>query len=281
MNNSQLVKLRDVLNVYFSYSEVADIMLSLGIDPEYLSGTSKSQKIREFIVYLQRHDQLTDLINLIAHERPDVDLSFLSGEPSDSSQSPTSPRITGQLTSTLEEVISSATATVTDNISSIPVYQKDIETLEHELAGLRQQTLELATRIESGDSESKAVYELVTAMVGAANRAVGRTEDLTAVLVPPENPRIRLLMEHDVDRLEEYRSDENIAFLLTGLFAGAAVSIFVNWATDSTFSPTPISITLLILFGLLALGAYYWGYRLKKRADTIHKRQPQAPNTNS
>ncbi len=254
-------------------------MFDLGVDPELLPGQSKTQKSRELVVFMERRGKLDQLVDAIERLQPVLGLSQLTAPDSDSSRYPVSAPVTGQLSSSLEGISLDATAVVTQNTPPIPVYQKDIDGLKNEIAGLRQQTIELIAKIGSGDSESKAVDELANEIIRAANRAVGRTEDLTAVLVPPKNPRIRLLMEHDVDRLEEYRSDENIAFLLTGLFAGAAVSIFVNWATDSTFSPTPISITLLILFGLLALGAYYWGYRLKKRAETIHKRQPQAPNT--
>jgi hypothetical protein len=265
------------LNKYFSYEELRLLIFELGIEFEDLPGASKREKSRELIVFLERQGRLSELIQYIRLDRPDVDLGLVTEEAQEQPLIPTP--ITGEFSTTQGSDRIEATGVLSGNIPSGPVYQRDLVGLQNELATLRQSVLELNKKSESDHSSDRQIDALQDEIIRTLNRAVGRTEDLKADLILPEDRGIRLIMEHDVDRLEEYRSDENIAFLLIGLFAGAAVGIIVNWATDSAFAPTPISITLLLLFALLAIGASLWSYRLKRRVSSIYKRIPQASNS--
>ena len=245
------------------------------MDLEGLPGATKSTKSRELLIYLQRHDRLSDLISAIRQVRPSVDLSFFNLETADEK---TSKPAEGESASILDDIIGDATGSLGE-LPSSSAYERDVVGLQNELAALRQSVLELHKRLEPGTQDDERVALLQREIERSLNRAVGRTEDLTAALILPEDRTIRLIMEHDVDRLEEYRSDENLAFLMIGLFAGAAVGIVVNWVTDSTFSPTPISITFLILFALLAGAAAYWSYRLKNRVSQVYSRLPVRRNS--
>jgi hypothetical protein len=262
----------------FSYEELRDAVFELNLEFDELSGQSKSQKSRELIVYLDRRNRLPELIEYIKRVRPNAYPFVLGGDSLSQLLGPVARPNTGQGDLTLDDVTVVATGVSTDADISTPVYQRDIIGLQNEVAGLRQQIFELISRTEDSNSEDQSVDELIDEIVKTVNRTVGRTEDLKADLILPINRGIRLFMEHDVDRLEEYRSDENIAFLLVGLFAGAAVGIVVNWATDSTFAPTPISITLLLLFAILAIGAGFWSRRLKGRVTKVYTRLPQLPD---
>jgi hypothetical protein len=75
-----------------------------------------------------------------------------------------------------------------------------------------------------------------------------------------------------IDRLEEYRSDENLYYTLLGVFAGGILGILANWATTALPTLPPFSVILIILLLILAAadGVILW--RLGRRKAKVSKR---------
>lgn len=69
MNRFELLK---ELRANFSDSELRDLCLELGIDYEDLPGASKADKARELILYLERRDQLPQMLAICRRLRPNV-----------------------------------------------------------------------------------------------------------------------------------------------------------------------------------------------------------------
>jgi hypothetical protein len=66
----QRARLLEMLNVAFSFDELRDLALDLGIDWIDLPGDTRSAKARELILYLERHGRLNELIRSVAEQRP-------------------------------------------------------------------------------------------------------------------------------------------------------------------------------------------------------------------
>ena len=66
------VKLLEMLRAYFDETELRDICFVLDIDYEVLSGTSKADKTRELIAYVDRRGELPQLLATCEGLRPHV-----------------------------------------------------------------------------------------------------------------------------------------------------------------------------------------------------------------
>lgn len=69
---------RDVLQLYrkmeplFNESELEVVCFELGVQYEDLKGRNRLDKLRELIIYMERRQQLPDLINVVQKQRPRV-----------------------------------------------------------------------------------------------------------------------------------------------------------------------------------------------------------------
>lgn len=248
------VRLAQTLNDFFSLEELITLAFKLDIDYENLVGEGKSGKIRELIIYLERKGRLNDLISEVARIRPNAPLHEFRST------------VSGQLQP--QEQTEDETR------------QKDIIGLQSDVSNLRQLVLELKSSVVTNEKFDGYFAELLR----YANRAVDRTEELKADIVLPKNKTVRMFSEPQVNRLEnlnsrleQNRSDEVLAFLLIGLFAGAAVGVVVNWATDDPFNPTPVSITFLIFFLFLTLVAGFFAYQNHKRVLDVQNQIDKWP----
>lgn len=70
---AQLAQLRQHLVTAFNDSELRDLCFDVGIEYENLSGTSKADKVRELIAYLQRRDDIATLVTKVQTLRPHID----------------------------------------------------------------------------------------------------------------------------------------------------------------------------------------------------------------
>lgn len=155
--------------------------------------------------------------------------------------------------------------------------------LNIELASLRQQLVEIQKESLTAEELDRRLGD----MLKTANRAVGRSEELTARVILPqqEDMDVRLVPSHSLERLEEYRSDENIAYLLIGLFGGAILGILGNWVTSENFVITRVSTVLVFVFAFLTVACIFWTRRIHQRAvavrdQMLHKAVPSTtPNT--
>ena len=67
-----LVELRDLLDKCFSISELDTLCFDLGVDPENLSGSTKSERSRGLIAYVLRRNMLDQLVELCNKYRPNT-----------------------------------------------------------------------------------------------------------------------------------------------------------------------------------------------------------------
>jgi len=233
-SNADRSRLIDLIDKFLSFEETRALAFNLGLDFDGLHGESKSAKAREIVAYLERMGKLDRLIDTILELRPDFTMQFQS--------------------------FKSAKSTSTS----------DSDLLQIELASLRQQLDEIRKGTVTGDQLSTKLDESLK----TATRAIGRSEELTAriLLPPPEMTDVQLLPSGALDRLEEYRSDENIVYLLIGAFSGAMLGILSNWATSEDFIITRMSLVLLGIFAALFSISLIWVWRLHKRIAAIKQK---------
>lgn len=95
------------------------------------------------------------------------------------------------------------------------------------------------------------------------------SKDLTArvVLPPSEELEIRLLTTNSLDRLEEYRSNQNIWAAGVGLFGGAVMGIMVNFVTGAEVEKT--AWVLVVAFILVTAIFAYFFYADGKRVERV------------
>ena len=140
--------------------------------------------------------------------------------------------------------------------------------MENQIEALRK----LASTIQgkSGDSASTNVQELSQ----IADKIEESRRELTAPVTLPstEDMSIRLVPSHFLERLEEYRSDEGIALLVTGLFGGGVLGVLISLATGEVSRLSPFSIVLLILMIMLAVLSGYWIAKMRSRISKIRDR---------
>jgi H+/Cl- antiporter ClcA len=92
---------------------------------------------------------------------------------------------------------------------------------------------------------------------------------LTAPVKLPSDMSVKLVPSYLLEHLDEVRSDESIAYLLIGVFAGAEAGFVVNWATTEKFTMTRPSQVFCILFGVLLVGSIVWAWQLRKRSQGL------------
>lgn len=231
LNRSRLL---EVIREAFSYRELMTLSALLKVDFDSLRGEDASAKARELVAYMERHDRLQDLANLVQYQRPLLEIEQRA-----------KPLPAGGVTSST----------------------LDAEVLSIELTSLRQQLEEIQ---KEAVSDTQLEYRLQE-ILKTADRAVGQSEDLTARVILPrkEDMNVKLVPLHSFERLEEYRADENIAYLLIGSFGGAILGILSNWATTRPFVVTEVSVILLLLLVILIGLCLLWLRRLARRSESV------------
>jgi len=66
------MQLRKLIDKHFSESELITLCLDLALDYDNLSGDNKIEKVRELITYMDRRGRMTELLDLLSNERPQV-----------------------------------------------------------------------------------------------------------------------------------------------------------------------------------------------------------------
>lgn len=74
--NQYLFQLKEKLNKHFDLQELRELLFDLGIEYDNIPGRSKIEKIVELINKLDKHDQLTQLVERCKHVRPNVTWTF-------------------------------------------------------------------------------------------------------------------------------------------------------------------------------------------------------------
>lgn len=90
---------------------------------------------------------------------------------------------------------------------------------------------------------------------GLHGELVESRNELPDHLILPPNLNLRLVRADSLDRIDEYRADNNQNNLVIGLTGGSAAAIGVNWATGDESARTQGSVLLLLV--LLAVTGYF------------------------
>jgi hypothetical protein len=72
---SNRARLKELLVTHFSLDELEDIRFGLGIPDGEIVGDTKNARTRELIEYVERHDLMSELLQVCKHERPDISWS--------------------------------------------------------------------------------------------------------------------------------------------------------------------------------------------------------------
>jgi len=150
-----------------------------------------------------------------------------------------------------------------------------LETLRREVAQLRRDVTTDTQMPQVGEGldvkQMTQLGERLDEIARTLDQASERSDELKAdILFPPiEDMSVRLVPSDSLDRLEEYRSDVNWAYLLAGAFLGAVMGILSNWATNEKFIITRYSKVLIGLFLILAVGSGVWAYNINRRARRV------------
>ena len=72
LEQEYLTRLRRILNERFDESELRTLCFDLRVDYDSLPGMTKTDKARELISHLRRHDRIPDLIGVVKLQRPDI-----------------------------------------------------------------------------------------------------------------------------------------------------------------------------------------------------------------
>lgn len=72
-SSNYLTDLHRLLNQHFSLAEIRTLCFYLNLDYESLAGEEKPSRIRELLLTMARHGRLSELMNIVQRERPNVD----------------------------------------------------------------------------------------------------------------------------------------------------------------------------------------------------------------
>ncbi|MFP4437074.1 MAG: hypothetical protein ACLFVO_07490 [Chloroflexaceae bacterium] len=73
VDQKYLTKLRSLLVEYFNEEELRDLCFTMGIDYESLPGEGMKGKTREILTFLERHNRIPELVEVVRDSRPDLD----------------------------------------------------------------------------------------------------------------------------------------------------------------------------------------------------------------
>lgn len=158
---------------------------------------------------------------------------------------------------------------------SLPGFQDTrIAALTRDLDAVRGQ---LAS-IQKEASTNAALTEQVKTLASLVEQVQAKSKELMApVLLPPmEDMEVRLVASHSLERLEEYRSDENKYYLFIGLFGGAILGILANWFTSAQFTITRFSVVFIALLAILTFACVFMVMGISKRAKGLRTKMLSA-----
>ena len=142
----------------------------------------------------------------------------------------------------------------------IAALTRDLDAVRGQLASIQREA-----------SLNAAVTEQVKTVANLVEQVQANSKELMApVLLPPmEDMEVRLVASHSLERLEEYRSDENKYYLFIGLFGGAILGILSNWFTSAQFTITRFSLVFIALLAILTLACVFMVTGISRRAKGL------------
>lgn len=121
-------------------------------------------------------------------------------------------------------------------------------------------------RQEDVNSELSKLKDSV-AEIEIANRQLNIPLDLPT----SDDLKVTLVPSTALGQLEEYRSEENKWFSVSGIFLGSVLGLLSNWANGSEMSSS--AWTMLILFSIMSVFTGWNGYSYKVKGDNVKKKK--------
>lgn len=72
--------LAEKIETLFNSADIRILCFDLGVPYENIRGEIHSEKVRELIVYMARHERINDLLQECVKRRPDADWDFLKDD---------------------------------------------------------------------------------------------------------------------------------------------------------------------------------------------------------
>lgn len=111
----------------------------------------------------------------------------------------------------------------------------------------------------------------------------GETDNLAArlLLPPPVLTDQQLVPATLLERLEEYRSDENLLLLFAGTFGGAILGVLGSWfvAGDGSYSRSSILFVIVLVIVTVLFGC--WAYTLRQRGVALKQKMFGKPTVSN
>jgi hypothetical protein len=126
--------------------------------------------------------------------------------------------------------------------------------------------------VTATEGEEATGYSLRTPTID--DSTTWQDEELTAPVVLPSRREmtVQLAPVNLIERFDEYKADENIAWTVIGLLVGAILGVIGNWATTEPPHISRLSVGLIIVLLIMIVPAKVWLVRLRQRADTVKRR---------
>ena len=160
-----------------------------------------------------------------------------------------------------------------DKLKEVQSYQMQIDFILDQLASIQEKTEKVSELsgsgkdvVSNGDPEIESEIQEIKKKLENARFT---SEQLTApvILPAPEDIQVRLVSSTSLQRLEEYREEENNWFSLSGVFFGAFLGMLANHFSGGTLS-TEGWLLAVILFGFSFL-TFISGRRFRARGEKI------------
>jgi transcriptional regulator with XRE-family HTH domain len=144
--------------------------------------------------------------------------------------------------------------------------------LQVRLSYAMKRTEELSSKLAEVEAKTPVIEQLqaeISAIRGSISDAKASGQELSAsVTLPPESSMtLQLVRADSLERLEEYRADENRWFTWLGVFVGAIIGIIVNVATGGLFNVS--TGIILAVFVLMAVFCWRAANDYQKRAENL------------
>lgn len=130
--------------------------------------------------------------------------------------------------------------------------------------------------LKAGQAKNEKVDEpLLDDLIETTASAKGQTDSMlmARLHLPPQWLTDQQLVPVTLlERLEEYRSDENLLLLFAGTFGGAILGVLGSWfvAEDQPFSKSSILFLILLVSVTVLLG--YGAYALRRRSAALKQK---------
>lgn len=176
------------------------------------------------------------------------------------------------------------------SVNLLSASETDISELRREIAAAKSQLSESQKQILSLQKQftekvSKSQLSELVANIQSLSESIevtqkrieqaqDRSNQLTAPLIlpTPEDMKIGLVPTHWLDRLEEYRSDENFVNLLIGLFGGAFLGMLGAAFLSPKDSFSTYAIAFLILLLVITISCIVFLSRIRKRTNELRQK---------